>query len=280
MKVTVYSPESPLRHPGRMLRLFASDIAAGRELAWRLFVRDLSAQYRQTYLGYVWAFVPPLVSAVTFIFLQSQGIVKIEGTGMPYAAFAMIGTLLWQTFVEAIQSPINAVQSAKPMLAKINFPREAILLGGLYMVLFNFLVRLVLLAGVMAIWRVVPGPGLILFPLAMASLLACGYAVGLALLPLGTLYGDVGRGVGIVAQFWMLLTPVVYPARTTGLAGVLATWNPVAPVITTARESLTNAPWSLLPAFLVVSSLAILLCFLGLLAYRLVMPILIERMGG
>lgn len=148
------------------------------------------------------------------------------------------------------------------------------------MVLFNFLVRLVLLAGVMALWRVVPGPGLILFPVAMAGLLACGYAVGLMLLPVGTLYGDVGRGVGIVAQFWMLLTPVVYPARTTGLAGVLATWNPLAPVITTARESLTNAPWSLLPAFLVVSTLALLLCFLGLLAYRLVMPILIERMGG
>ena len=131
MKVTVYTPESPMRHPLRLLGDMGRDLAASRELAWRLFVRDLSAQYRQTYLGYVWAFVPPLVSAVTFIFLQSQGIVKIEGTGMPYAAFAMIGTLLWQTFVEAIQSPISAVQSAKAMLAKINFPREAILLGGL-----------------------------------------------------------------------------------------------------------------------------------------------------
>jgi lipopolysaccharide transport system permease protein len=280
LPVTVYTPESPLRHPGVFVRGMFADIWKGRELAWRLFVRDLSAQYRQTYLGYFWAFLPPLVAAATFIFLQSQGIVQVEGLGMPYAAFAMIGTLLWQTFVEAIQSPLTAVQSAKPMLAKINFPREAILMSGLYMVLFNFLVRLVLIAGVMLIYGIIPGPTLPLFPLAMAGLLACGFALGLLLLPAGVLYGDIGRAVPIVAQFLMLLTPVVYPARTTGLAGLLTTWNPVAPVLVTARESLTGATLTMLPVALAVTSFAVAVCLIGVAAFRLVMPILIERMGG
>lgn len=280
LPVTVYTPESPLRHPGVFVQGMFADIWKGRELAWRLFVRDLSAQYRQTYLGYFWAFLPPLVAAATFIFLQSQGIVQVDGLGMPYAAFAMIGTLLWQTFVEAIQSPIAAVVSAKPMLAKINFPREAILMSGLYMVLFNFLVRLVLIAGVMLIYGIAPGPTLPLFPIAMAGLLACGFALGLLLLPAGALYGDIGRAVPIVAQFLMLLTPVVYPARTTGLAGLLTTLNPVSPVLVIARESLTNAPLTLMPACLIVTAVAVCLCFLGVATFRLVMPILIERMGG
>jgi homopolymeric O-antigen transport system permease protein len=280
LPVTVYTPESPLKNPARLMRGLFHDLLAARELAWRLFVRDLSAQYRQTYFGYVWAFLPPLVASATFIFLQSQGIVKITGTGIPYPAFAMMGTLLWQSFVDAMQSPITAVQAAKPVLAKINFPREAILMAGLCMVLFNFLIRLILLAVVMTIWHVTPGAGLLLFPVAMAGLLAGGFSVGLALLPIGTLYGDVSRGITIVSGFWMLLTPVVYPARTTGLAGWLATWNPVAPVLTTARESLSGVAFTHLPAFVGISLVAALLCFLGLLAFRLVMPILIERMGG
>jgi lipopolysaccharide transport system permease protein len=256
------------------------DLHVARELAWRLFVRDLNAQYRQTYLGYIWAFLPPLVASMTFIFLNSQGITRIETPGISYAAFAMIGTLLWQVFVDAIQSPIVAVNSAKSMLAKINFPREAILMAGLYMVAFNFLIRLVLLAVVMVVWQVHPNAGLFLFPVAAVSLLLCGFAVGLALLPLGTLYGDVGRAITIVAGFWMLLTPVVYPARTTGIAGLLATWNPAAPILTTAREALSGGAFTHLPAFIGVSIAAALLCFMGLLIYRLVMPILIERMGG
>jgi hypothetical protein len=36
------------------------DLLASRELAWRLAVHDISAQYRQTFLGALWAFILPL----------------------------------------------------------------------------------------------------------------------------------------------------------------------------------------------------------------------------
>lgn len=280
LPVTIYTPESPLRNPARMFKDMYRDLLASRELAWRLFMRDLNAQYRQTFLGYLWAFLPPLVASMTFIFLNSQGIVRIETPGIPYAAFATMGTLLWQVFVDAIQSPSHSVGAAKSMLTKINFPREAILLGGFYMVLFNFLIRLVLVAGVMIWWQVAPSGTVLMFPVAMAALLVCGFAIGLAITPLSALYGDVTRGIPIIAQFWMLLTPVVYPARTGGLAGWLATWNPVSPVITTAREALTGQDLSLIPAFVLVAVLATVTTFVGLIGYRLAMPILIERMGG
>jgi lipopolysaccharide transport system permease protein len=280
LPVRVYTPEPAMQHPAVMLRALWTDLMAGRELAWRLFVRDLSAQYRATWLGYFWAFVPPLVSSATFIFLQSQGIVKIEGSGIAYAAFAMMGTLLWQTFVDAINAPLTAVNAARPMLAKINFPREAILVAALYTLMFNFAIRLLLMVVVMVVWRVVPDGGLVMFPVAVASLVACGFACGLMILPVGTLYGDVGRAVGIVAQFLMLLTPVVYPARTTGLAGWLSTWNPISPVLTTARDSLTGKDFTHLAAFWTVTAAAAVVTVAGLIAYRLVMPRLIERMGG
>jgi lipopolysaccharide transport system permease protein len=180
LPVRVYSPEPLLGHPAKLVGTIAKDIWAGRELAWRLFIRDLSAQYRQTFLGYIWAFLPPLVASMTFIFLNSQGIVTITGTGIPYPAFAMLGTLLWQVFVDAIMSPPNSFNAAKSMLAKINFPREAILLGGLYMVIFNFFVRLVLVVAVMIFWQVPVDASLLFFPVAMASLLLTGFAIGLA----------------------------------------------------------------------------------------------------
>lgn len=280
LPVRIYSPEPLLGHPVTLVRNIAKDILAGRELAWRLFLRDLSAQYRQTYLGYLWAFLPPLVASFTFIFLNSQGIVNIDTGGIPYPAFAMMGTLLWQVFIDAIQSPINAIGSARPMLAKINFPREAILMGGLYMVLFNFLIRLLLVAGVMVFWKIQPSTTILFFPVAMAFLLLTGFGIGLSLAPVGSLYGDIGRALPMVTGFWMLLTPVVYPARTEGLAGILATWNPISPLITTARESLTGMELSLLGPFLLVSLGSIIITFLGLVGFRIAMPHLIARMGG
>ena len=280
LPVHIYSPEPMLGHPGKMLAAMARDIWAGRELAWRLFVRDVSAQYRQTFLGYIWAFLPPLVASFTFIFLQSQGITNISGTGIPYPAFAMMGTLLWQVFVDAIMSPSSSLNGAKAMLAKINFPREAILLAGLYMVLFNFFVRLVLVIGVLLWWKIPVSATVFFFPVAMGSLLLTGFAIGLAILPVSGLYGDVTRAVPVVSQFWMLLTPVLYPPRTEGLAAWLSVWNPVSPLIVTARETLTAQPLTLLPAFWIVTVCAAAATFLGLVIFRIAMPHLIERMGG
>jgi lipopolysaccharide transport system permease protein len=137
LPLTVYTPESPLKNPARLLREMFRDLLASRELAWRLFVRDTSAQYRQSILGYAWAFIPPLVASLPFVFLNSQGVVAIKGTSIPYPAFAMIGTIIWQVFVDALTVPLKTVTAAKSMLVRINFPREAILLAGLGQVIFN-----------------------------------------------------------------------------------------------------------------------------------------------
>lgn len=263
-----------------MLRELVQDVWAGRELAWRLFLRDLQAGYRQTLLGYIWAFLPPLVAAATFIFLQSQGITRIEVVGIPYAAFALMGTLLWQIFVDALISPSASFGAAKAMLVKINFPREAVLMGGLYMVLFNAAIRLILIAAVMAYWRVPLGPTLAFFPIAVCGLIAAGFAIGLLITPMASLYGDAARAIPIVAGFWMLLTPVVYPPQMGGLAGLLAMWNPVSPLIITARECLTGHSLSVIWPFWLVVVGSLLVILAGLVGFRIAMPHLIERMGG
>jgi lipopolysaccharide transport system permease protein len=278
--VRTYSPEPLLGHPAALVKNIAKDLMAGRELAWRLFVRDLSAQYRQTVFGYVWAFLPPLVASMTFIFLDSQGIVKIDTGGMPYPAFAMMGTLLWQVFVDSILSPPAALSGAKSMLTKINFPREAILMGGLCTVLFNFMIRMILLAAVMIYWGITPSGTIMFFPLAMIALMTAGFAIGLMLTPISGFYGDVTRAIPMAAQFGMLLTPVVYPARTEGIAGWLAVWNPISPLIISARQSLTGHELTHLPAFAIIFACSILAAFVGLVSFRVAMPHLIARMGG
>jgi lipopolysaccharide transport system permease protein len=276
----VYTPEPLLQHPWIMLRAIARDVWAGRELAWRLFVRDISAAYRQTILGYAWAFLPPLVAAGTFIFLQSQGITNIQGTDIPFPAFALMGTLLWQVFADSLVSPIQALNGAKAMLVKINFPREAVLMSGLYMVLFNAGVRLLLVVAVMLVWKVPVGPTVFFFPIAVIALMAAGFAIGLLLAPVGALYGDVVSSLTIGTGLWMLLTPVVYPPQTQGLAGWLATWNPVSPLIMTARETLTGQSLTHLEPFFIVFGCSALVVLLGLIGFRIAMPHLIARMGG
>jgi lipopolysaccharide transport system permease protein len=280
LPVRVYSPEPLLGNHVALIKSIFMGFWDGRELAWRLFVRDRSAQFRQTYLGYVWVFLPPLVASISFIFLNSQGFLNIPEIGISYPAFAMMGTLLWQIFTDSMGTPQSSLNSAKSMLAKINFPREALLLAGIYNLIFNFFIRLILMFGIFIYWEIPLGQSILFFPIAVFSLFITGFSIGLILAPIGTLYGDIGSALSIVTRFWMLLTPVVYPASKYGLVGFLTTWNPISPLVTTARECLTAQPLTHLPAFWIVTACAAVAAFLGLVLYRLAMPHLIVRMGG
>jgi lipopolysaccharide transport system permease protein len=99
---------------------------ASLELAWRLMVRDIKARYRQSLLGASWAFLPPIATALLFILLNREGLIKASSTDLPYPVFVIIGTVLWQLFTDSLNSPPNLVTANKPMLAKVNFPREGL----------------------------------------------------------------------------------------------------------------------------------------------------------
>jgi lipopolysaccharide transport system permease protein len=277
---TVYTPESPLRRPALLLVEMIRDLARSRELAWRLFIRDVSAHYRRSILGYAWVFIPPLVASLPFIYLNAQGVIKIGDTPIPYGAFAITGTTIWQVFVDALNAPLRTVTAARPLLTRINLPREAILLSGLAQVCLGFLVRLALLAGVFAWFRILPPATAVLFPLGILSLMLFGFLIGVLLTPVGLLYDDVGQALPIATTFLMLLTPVLYPIPQSGIAATIAGFNPLTPLVAATRDWLTIGATPHLIAFVVISLISAALLLSGWVVFRVAMPHLIARSGN
>lgn len=278
--VTVYSPASSLRSPARLLGEMAHDLWRGRELAWRLAVRDISTQYRQTVLGLLWAFILPLANTLTWLFLNASGVVAVGETGLPYAVYVFTGTMLWAIFMDALNAPMQQTTAAKAMLAKINFPREALIVSGIYQTLFNAVIKIVLLLVALVIMGIYPGWSWLLLPLGVLSLVLAGIALGLLITPVGMLYSDVGKALPLLMQFMMYLTPVVFPMPSGGIAERIYQWNPLTPLILTSRDWLTGMQPEYLGFFLGVNAMLLVLLFGVWVVYRAAMPILIERMSA
>ena len=279
-QITVYTPESPLRHPSRFVRESVADLLASRELAWRLFIRDLSAQYRSSVLGYFWVFIPPLMASLPFIYLNWAGVLTVGDTRIPYPAYAIVGTIIWQTFTDALNSPIKSVTAARSILNRLNFPREAILLSASMQVGFSFLVRLVLLVAVFFVFGLAPATTAPLFPLGMLSVALTGFMIGVMLIPIGLLYGDVQHALPIASTFLMILTPVLYPVPTSGVAATVASVNPLTPLVTTTRDWLLIGAAPHAGGLLIVSLATVALLLLGWISYRLALPHVIARLGN
>lgn len=276
----VYTPESQLRSPGRFLLSMWQDIKASRELAWRLFVRDMSARYRQSFLGVFWAFLPPILTGMVFIILQSKNVVNFGETDVPYPVFVLVGTILWQIFTESLNAPLKITISAKQMLAKINFPREALIAAAFYEILFNLLIKSIVLAGIFIFFKVQVTWGLLLAPMAMLMLIFLGMTIGLFITPFGVLYSDVSSALIIVIQLLFFITPVVYPPPQSFPYSLVATLNPVSPILIGARDLLTKGTMTNIEPFLIVSGLTFIALFISWIIYRLAFPIIIERMNA
>ena len=276
----IHTPESLLRHPDQLFRQMWRDLLASRELAWRLMVRDISAQYRQSFLGVAWALIPPIMMAVGFTLAGQAQIINIGETNIPYPAYVMFSTSLWQTFVEAISGPVEAITKAKPMLARVNFPREAIILAKVGEVFFNFGIKLILIVGLFIWFRIPVSWTVILAPVALIHLIMLGTLFGTLLSPLGVLYDDVSKGLSILTGFWLFLTPVVYPVPNEGLFSLLVKLNPATPLLVTARELATAEAISEPVGFWIVSILTFIGLLLTWIAFRLSIPYVIERVSS
>ncbi len=269
-----------MNSPVKLFKAMFRDVLNSRELAWRLFVRDVSARYRQSLFGILWAFLPAIASGLVFIILQSKKVVNFGTTDIPYPVFALVGTTLWQIFVDSLNSPLKAVTASKTMLAKINFPREALILSSFYDIMFNTFIKLFVILGVFFIFKIHFTLGFILGLFAILILILLGLSLGLLLTPLGILYTDVSLGLVFVTQFWFFITPVVYPPPKQFPYSLISILNPVSPILTAARDLLTKGVSNDMVSFAVVGLLSCLVFFFAWLMYRLALPIIIERMSA
>ncbi len=279
LPVTVYTPDSALSDPKRLFREMRDELRNSRELAMALFHRDLKAQFRQSILGYAWLFFPPIATTLVWFFLNSSGVVQVADTGMPYPAFVMIGTLLWQAFLESLTKPIMSLNGARGMLIKLNFPRIAPVLAGIGQTTLTSAIRLVLLIPVFLFSGLLPSWTIIFFPVAYLAMVLLGTALGSLLTPIGLLYTDVTRAIGMIGQFAMYATPVVYPVASDGFIGWVNRYNPITYLIETGRATLVGGPWESLPLAVGVSAVAFVLLLIGWTIFHVTVPRIIERMG-
>lgn len=251
-----------------------------RELAWRLLLRDLSAKYRQSLLGYAWCFLPPLMLTFSFTVAGQAGIVNTASRFVPYPVLALLGTVLWQMFSDAIHAPLRAVAEAKPLLARIRLPYEIVVVPKLGELVFNLAIRLTLVAGVMTWYQILPGWSAVMAIVGILALIALGLAVGLLLAPLGGIYDDIAHGLTLLLSVWFLLTPIMYEQASPGsLVARLNVYNPVTHLLAGVRNLVLGG---IMPpaGFWIVAGLTVPALLLGWLAYRTSLPMAIERISA
>lgn len=276
MATKTYEPNKYLKLGVKIWVEMFQELMECRELIWRLFVRNLTAKYKQAAFGYVWVLITPFIAIGTFMFLNRAGILNIGDTDMPYPLFALIGLSVWQLFSTGLTNGCNSLVSAGDMISKINFPREVLVFSSMAQALFEFMVKYILILIGFIVFQWMPSWGIIFFPLAVFPLFILTLGLSLILSLINGVVRDTVNVVTLLTTFLMFLTPVLYPISVE--KSIFFLLNPLAPLIDAPRNLIIYGYIQEPRSFISASGLSVLIFFMAWRLFHLVETKIPERM--
>lgn len=173
-----------------------------------LVVAEFKLRYQNSYLGYFWTLVKPLmlfsvIYLVFSIFMQSP----VEN----YAIYLLLGVVIWNFFSEATLIGMNTFLQKREMVTKIYFSRAALVFASTVSSLITLLLNLIIFFIFLGVSGVSPGPEALFFFLYLAELYLIATGVTFMLASLYIYFKDLQHIWEILLQIGFWLTPIIYP---------------------------------------------------------------------
>lgn len=181
-----------------------------RELLWVLAARDIKVRYKQTVLGVLWALIQPVSTMIIFSIIFGR-FAKIDSGDIPYPIFVYAGLLPWTFFSSSLTNTSNALLSSGYILSKVYFPRFILPMASIGAALVDFFISMSLLFVLMIYYEVSVTANIIMAPLILLGTIFTAVGVGGLLSGIAVRYRDFRYVIPFAVQFWMYISPVVYP---------------------------------------------------------------------
>jgi lipopolysaccharide transport system permease protein len=256
--------------PGRAERNYWRDLWHYRELFAILAWRDVSVRYKQTVIGVAWALIRPFLTMVVFTIVFGR-LAKLPSDGSaPYPILVFAGMLPWFLFSSILSEASGSLIGNANLISKVYFPRLVIPAASAVVALVDFLVKLAMLALLMAWYAFLPGWRVLLLPAFVALAVLASLGPALWITALNVKYRDFRYIIPFIVQFGLYLSPVGFSSSV--IPDKWRFWyslNPVVGVIDGFRWCLLGGQSQLyMPAFLTSLVVVVLFLWFGIRYFR------------
>jgi len=206
-----------------------------RELVRNLTARDLKVRYRNSFLGFLWAWGNPILMTIVFTVVFQ---VVAPNSISNYPLFILIGWLTWGFTQAGVTDGNLSILANSNLVKKVWFPRVVLPASSVFANAVNFLLALPLIFALVVFYRIPIEPSLLLyFPIIFASQLALVLGLAFFLSAANVFYRDTSVITTVLMTAWFFLTPVFYSVgQLTDNRRLVYYLNPMASIIEAYRS--------------------------------------------
>jgi lipopolysaccharide transport system permease protein len=231
-----------MRNHETSLKNFALSVKDNKHLLLRLAKREFTMRFKGSLLGWVWAILTPLLTAIVFTFVFSSVFQARwqPGVGTGSSDFALIlltGIAIHTAFAETLSRAPNLVVGNPGYVTKVIFPLDILPV----VVLINALWGIFIALGIVVLGNLILNgqlPATILFfPLILVPFVFFLLSLSLLFATVGVFFRDISQLVALIITLSMFLTPIFYPVSAVPPAFQTVMFlNPLTFVVEQTRE--------------------------------------------
>jgi lipopolysaccharide transport system permease protein len=221
-----------------------------RDLLKNLVTRDLKVRYRNSFLGFIWSLLNPLLMMLVFTFVFTT--LMPNGNFPAFPVFLLCALLPWNWCAAAVIGGTGSVVGNGHLIKKVFFPRELLPVSVVLSSMINYLLAMPVLFGMIVLLhpayetsigaRSILGPSLLWLPLVIVTQFIFLSGLALFLSALNVFFRDTEVIMDVLVTAWFFLTPVVYRLENLSKNTEVIDWmyrlNPMAALIGAYRKIL------------------------------------------
>jgi len=220
---------------------YLRELVRHRDLLFWLAAKEIKVRYKSPVLGVLWALlVPLLVSLILWVIFT--WVMPVPKMRYPFFLFLIVAMFPWSFFSQSVSAAVMSVLEAGPLIKKHAFPRALIPLSVVAAHLFNFVVALAVVLGILFASGLPVSRWVWLLPVVIGLHVALTTGVALLVAGLQVRYRDVKYLTEVGLVLWFYLTPIFYPLELVlhapPVLGFLYLLNPLVWVVELYRIAL------------------------------------------
>ncbi|MGP4038860.1 ABC transporter permease [Gracilibacillus sp. D59] len=218
------------------MRNYLSEILKRKDLLLYLVKSGLKAENRDSYLGYFWWLLDPLLNVLVYYFLV---VIILQRGGENYAVYLVIGLVVWRWMNTTVKSSAKAITKYSSIINQVYLPKSMFPIALSTSQLFNFVFGLAVIAIFLAAFGVMPGWQIIYLPLVIIIQLLMLLALGMFISYICVFIKDIDYILTHIIRLFFYASPIIWEgSRLPESLNWVVAINPVAIILNAYRDVL------------------------------------------
>lgn len=190
------------------MKSYLQELLKRRDLMIYLVISGLKSQNKNSFLGYFWWLLDPLLGTAIYYFVVV--VLFGRGGGPDFGVYLVVGMIAWRSISATLSTASRSILSKSGIITQVYLPKANLPLGAAITQLINFGFGLVVIGIFFLVLRIVPGITILWLPFIVLMQFFFMVAIALPVAYMSVFVRDMENVITHLTRLWFFGSPVIW----------------------------------------------------------------------